>query len=106
MTMTLMRTMAFQAMAVIWSRFCKSTQLTMMNGRWEKGVNKGKFTCINPKESSVVDYCLIREGSLDTVKEFRIGDLTSYSDHTILNIELVSDKSIENKLHKVQSENA
>ena len=55
--------------------------------------------------SSDVD-CLIREGSLDIVKEFRIGDLTSYSDHTILNIELVSDKSIEEELHKVQSEKA
>ena len=42
-------------------------------------------------------YCLIREESLDTVKEFRIGDLTSYSDHTILNIESVSDKSIEDE---------
>ena len=51
-------------------------------------------------------YCLIREESLDIVKEFRIGDLTSYSDHTILNIESVSDKSIENEFHKVQSENA
>ena len=50
-------------------------------------------------------YCLIREESLDIVKKFRIGDLTSYSDHT-MNIESVSDKSIEDEFHKVQSENA
>ena len=51
-------------------------------------------------------YCLIREESLDIAKEFRIGDLTSYSDHTILNIESVSDKSIEDEFPKVQSKNA
>ena len=51
-------------------------------------------------------FCLVREESLDIVKEFRIGDLTSYSDHTILNIESVSDKSIEDEFPKVQSENA
>ena len=80
-----------------------------MNGRWEKGVDKGKFTdALTLKESVWLKliYCLIREESLDIVKEFRIGDLTSYSDHTILNTELVSDKSIEDEFHKVQSKNA
>ena len=52
-------------------RFCKSTQFRIMNRRWEKGVDEGKFTCINPKGSSVVDYCLIREESLDLVKNWR-----------------------------------
>ena len=51
-------------------------------------------------------YYLVRKESLDIVKEFRIGDLISYSDHTILNIESVSDKSIEDEFRKVQSENA
>ena len=32
-----------------------------MNGRWEKGVDEGKFTCINPKGSSVVDYTVSLE---------------------------------------------
>ena len=87
-------------------RFHKSTQFRIMNGRWEKGVDEGKFTCISPKESSVADCCLIREGSLALVKEFRIGNLTCYSDHTILNIELQSDKPFEDELHEVQPENA
>ena len=67
MTTTLTKTYHFQrlwrfnmpALVVIYLRFYNSTQFTIMNGRWEKGVNKGKFTCINPKESSIVDYCLI-----------------------------------------------
>ena len=83
--MTLTKTYHFQrlwrfnmpALVVIYLRFYNSTQFTIMNGRWEKGVNKGKFTCINPEGSSIVDYCLVGEGSLDIayiVKEFRIGD--------------------------------
>ena len=63
-----------------------------MNGMWEKGVDEGKFTdALTLKEAVLLTlrYCLIREASLDIVKEFRIGDLTSYSDHTILNIESV-----------------
>ena len=42
-------------------------------------------------------YCLIREESLDIVKEFRIGDLTSYSDHTIL----PTEKKSAQKIHKI-----
>ena len=74
-----------------------------------QGVDEGKFTdTLTLKEAVLLTltYCLIREESLDIVKEFRIGDLTSYSDHTILNIESVSDKSIADEFPKIQSENA
>ena len=82
-------------------RFCKSTKFRIMNGRWEKGDGKGKLTCINVKgSSSTVDYCLIREKTLKLVEEFSIGNLTTYSDHVVLNIKLKTGQ------HKSESENS
>ena len=80
-------------------RFCKSTKFRIMNGKWGKGDGKGKFTCINVKGSSTVDYCLIRERTLKLVDEFSIGNLTTYSDHVVLNIKLKTGQ------HKSESEN-
>ena len=79
-------------------RFCKSTKFRIMNGRWEKGDGEGKLTCINANGSSTVDYCLIREKTLKLVDEFSIGNLTTYSDHMVLNIELKTGQ------HKRESE--
>ena len=28
-------------------KFCKSSGVRIMNGRWEEGVSSGKFTCFN-----------------------------------------------------------
>ena len=79
-------------------RFCKSTEFRIMNGRREKGDGKGKLTCINVKGSSTVDYCLICEKTLKLVNEFGIGNLTTYSNHVVLNIKLKTGQ------HKSESE--
>ena len=82
--------------------FCKSTEFRTMNGRRENGGGKGKLTCINAKSSNTVDYCLIREKTLKLVNEFSIGNLTTYSDHVVLNIKL---KTGQHKSKSAKSEN-
>ena len=69
-------------------QFCKSTGFKIMNGRWEDGSEIGKFTCIKPTCNSVVDYCLIQEQDRKLVNKFIVDNLTIYSDHTPLKLEI------------------
>ena len=80
-------------------KFCKSTQFRVMNGRWEKCEDKGRLTCISAKGSSVVDYCLIKESSLEIINESKIGDVLTHSDHSALNL------TLKTKLENVDKEN-
>ena len=69
-------------------QFCKSTGFRIMNGRWEDGNEIGKFTCIKSTGNSVADYCLIREQDRKLVNKFFVDNLTIYSDHTPLKLEI------------------
>ena len=46
----------------------RSTDLCIGNGRKEKGA----FTCVSSKGSSVVDYCIVPLENLNIIEEFRV----------------------------------
>ena len=56
------------------------TNLTILNGS-TLGDVLGEFTCLNYSGSSVVDYMAVSPSVLEDVLNFRILDMTSFSDH-------------------------
>ena len=66
--------------------FCKSSGLRIANGRIGSDKDLGQFTYLGKKGNSVVDYFLLDQNSFDLISEFRIGDISDFSDHTTLKI--------------------
>ena len=65
---------------------CKSSRLRIANGPIGSDKDLGQFTCLGKKGNSVIDYFLLDQNSFDLISEFRIGDISDFSDHTTLNI--------------------
>ena len=66
--------------------YCRSTGLRIGNGRIGEDENIGKFTCINKKGASTVDYFLLEEHCFSLVQNFSVGDVSDLSNHVALSI--------------------
>jgi len=64
-------------------KFCKSSNLTILNGR-SPGDFNGRFTCYRPSGSSVVDYGLISPCLMTHLEYFNVCPPSWYSDHSLL----------------------
>ena len=60
---------------------CVSSRLRILNGRYIGDI-LGNFTCIFSNGNSVVDYAIVSEGLLPSVKYFLTNELNYLSDHT------------------------
>ena len=60
---------------------CKNAQLRILNGRIGNDRDKGDFTCVTPRGNSVVDYTIVSQDLLNQIYNFKIGDITTLSDH-------------------------
>ncbi|CAG2229367.1 unnamed protein product [Mytilus edulis] len=75
---------------------CISSKLRIVNGRlW--GDSSGKFTCIKPTGSSVVDYVVMSEDLLNTTLYFQVSDfISTLSDcHCKLSFGILASYSVE-----------
>ena len=83
--------------------FLASTNITVLNGN-TIGDIFGEYTCVNYNGKSVVDYVGVSENLINNIVSFKVGDLTSYSDHKpcycTLNInhEITSSEDLINDL--------
>ena len=66
---------------------CKASGLRIVNGRHKNGFSNG-FTFYGANGMSVIDYLLMPSVLFGTVTQFIISNLTSFSDHSFLHIEL------------------
>ena len=60
---------------------CISSRLRILNGRYIGDI-LGNFTCFTSNGNSAVDYAIVSEGLLPSVKYFKSYDLNYLSDHT------------------------
>ena len=67
---------------------CKSTGLSIMNGRIGKIENTGDFTCYKEKGASVVDYLMCKPNVMSCIRDFRILPKRVESDHRALSFTL------------------
>ena len=99
-------------MMVDWTR---SLGLCMVNGR----VGSGDFTCVSPKGSSVVDYCLLFKDDLEVISDFEVVSMTDFvdrfhagrvveriPDHSALVWEVVIDNSAASNVRDDDTENS
>ena len=99
-------------MMVDWTR---SLGLCMVNGR----VGSGDFTCVSPKGSSVVDYCLLFKDDLEVIADFEVVSMTDFvdrfhagrvveriPDHSALVWEVVIDNSAASNVRDDDTENS
>ena len=66
--------------------YCRSTGLRIGNGPIGDDEKIGKFTYINKKGPSTVDYFLLEERCFSLVQNFSEGDVRDLSDHVALSI--------------------
>ena len=66
---------------------CVSSRLRMLNGRY-LGDILGNYTCITYNGFSVVDYAIVSEGLLPSVKYFQTHDFNYLSDHAKIELYL------------------
>ncbi|CAG2198439.1 unnamed protein product [Mytilus edulis] len=67
---------------------CLSSRLRILNGRYV-GDSLGYFTCMSNNGYSTVDYAIVSDSLLSSVKYFKINNFTYLSDH--VQIELYID---------------
>ena len=60
---------------------CQSARLRIVNGRCGKDSNKGAFTCLTPRGSSLVDYTVVSELFLKRIRNFEVNPVSELSDH-------------------------
>ena len=67
---------------------CQMSGLLICNGRMEGDKQEGKFTYIDKKGKSTIDYAIISKGLIKFVKEFHVQSPTVFSDHSpiVLNL--------------------
>ena len=68
--------------------FCKQTGVRIVNGRLCEDERAGKFTCVKPAGSSVVDLVLCRTPFFDCFNTFSVGDPNILSDHCCVQFSL------------------
>ncbi|UYV70295.1 hypothetical protein LAZ67_7002440 [Cordylochernes scorpioides] len=79
--------------------FLEDNSLTIINGR-STGDRKGDFTYVSERGSSTIDYCIVSQGILEKISDFRI-ETQMYSDHLPLILKLTVQNTYENK-YKVE----
>jgi exonuclease III len=67
---------------------CKATGLRICNGRMHQDRNIGKFIYTGPRGSSVVDYLIINEQVREYLLDFKVHDLSEFSDHSPIEFKL------------------
>ena len=60
---------------------CRLSNLRIANGRIFNDKNIGKFTFHESRGSSVVDYLIVDTKAWDLIEDFRVCDISCYSDH-------------------------
>ena len=75
---------------------CIAGSLRIVNGRINPDKrSSGSFTCYNPRGCSVVDYAITSARLLHEFESFKVGDITTFSDHCPLTMQLhTSPKSM------------
>ena len=69
-------------------QLCIACRLCIVNGRtWPDNLT-GSFTYLSLRGSSVVDYTISSVEFMEYVKYFSVGNITTYSDHCLLSIDL------------------
>ena len=63
---------------------CKSTSLSIANGRLGADKNTGAFTYYSKHVCSTIDCLLLKRCDFHFIDDFRVGDFTIYSDHAPL----------------------
>ncbi|UYV74237.1 hypothetical protein LAZ67_11002572 [Cordylochernes scorpioides] len=75
--------------------FLEDNSLTIINGR-STGDREGDFTFVSERGSSTIDYCIVSQGILEKISDFRI-ETQMYSDHLPLILKLTVQNTYENK---------
>ncbi|UYV70306.1 hypothetical protein LAZ67_7002481 [Cordylochernes scorpioides] len=75
--------------------FLEDNSLTIINGR-STGDREGVFTYVSERGSSTIDYCIVSQGILEKILDFRI-ETQMYSDHLPLILKLTVQNTYENK---------
>ncbi|UYV77547.1 hypothetical protein LAZ67_15001466 [Cordylochernes scorpioides] len=75
--------------------FLEDNSLTIINGR-STGDREGDFTYVSERGSSTIDYCIVSQGILEKILDFRI-ETQMYSDHLPLILKLTVQNTYENK---------
>ncbi|UYV84087.1 hypothetical protein LAZ67_X001133 [Cordylochernes scorpioides] len=73
----------------------EDNSLTIINGR-STGDREGDFTYVSERGSSTIDYCIVSQGILEKILDFRI-ETQMYSDHLPLILKLTVQNTYENK---------
>ena len=82
-------------------QLCIACRLCIVNGRtWPDNLT-GSFTYLSPRGSSVVDYTISSVEFMEYIKYFSVGNITTYSDHCLLSIDLALNSASQASLHKV-----
>ena len=83
---------------------CKTSGLRILNGR-VPGDFLGAFTCITPRGSSLVDYCIASDSLVQKVISLSVGLHTEYSQHCpiIINLNLKLNIDINVTKHPVRN---
>ncbi|UYV62176.1 hypothetical protein LAZ67_1008122 [Cordylochernes scorpioides] len=75
--------------------FLEDNSLTIINGR-STGDREGDFTYVSERGSSTIDYCIVSQGILEKISDFRI-ETQMYSDHLPLILKITVQNTYENK---------
>ena len=82
-------------------QLCIACRLCIVNGRtWPDNLT-GSFTYLSPRGSSVVDYTISSVEFMEYIKYFNVGNITTYSDHCLLSIDLALNSASQASLHKL-----
>jgi len=74
-------------------QLCAGSELRIVNGRRGSDQVIGSFTCFNSRGHSVVDYFISSASLLQEIGSFIIDDITTYSDHCSLQLDLPTCQS-------------
>ncbi|UYV74309.1 hypothetical protein LAZ67_11002975 [Cordylochernes scorpioides] len=75
--------------------FLEDNSLTIINGR-STGDREGDFTYVSERGSSTIDYCIVSQGILEKISDFRI-ETQMYSDNLPLILKITAQNTYENK---------
>ncbi|UYV75015.1 hypothetical protein LAZ67_12002100 [Cordylochernes scorpioides] len=80
--------------------FLEDNSLTIINGR-STGDRERDFTYVSERGSSTIDYCIVSQGILEKISDFRI-ETQMYSDHLPLILKITVQNTYENKSKELQ----
>ena len=74
---------------------CKATNLRILNGRHINGY-ANDFTYCGANGMSVIDYLILPTSLFPTVRQFIVSNLTTFSDHAFLHIQIQTLRNMDN----------